>query len=180
MCLAAVWRIDCRDKGRAGRPGRVLHWAGWDGDAWTNVVVVGGVRRGGIRVCLGGTLPEVVYFSTTLARGAPSVCSGSNSGSTEPPGCCTFFFFWKARVIYSLPMTWTLLHLSFLRLLRHSCHNTTPSNLAPALGLWCQVLPRCHPTSEAMGQLAVNKRGYFFTLNKSGIDFSIGTWFLCI
>lgn len=61
------------------------------------MVVVGGVRRGGIRVCLGGTLPEVVYFSTTLARGAPSVCSGSNSGSTEPPGCCTFFFFLEGK-----------------------------------------------------------------------------------
>lgn len=102
-------------------------------------------------------------FSTnpfgTLARGASSVChSGSKSKQTQSPGALLLFPP-KAGVIYSPPMSGTLLHFSyFIKVLQntscHTFHLPLPASLAPALGLWCGVLLLSHSTMEAMGSLA--------------------------
>lgn len=112
-------------------------------------------------------------FSTnpfgTLARGTSQVChSGSKSKNTEYP--VPFFFFFPpltAGVIYSLPMSGTLLCFSYLiKVLQNMC-STEHTSLAPArVVVQSAASVALHSGGHGTDSLLVNKQGCSFALNK--------------
>lgn len=132
--MAAVWRIDCRTRGRAGRPVRGYC-----------------IRRLSSR----GVLAQIplepwreVHRQYVVAV-IPRIQSPPSAGSF-------LFFVFESKSYLQSACDMNFIAFYFFKIIQNTCctlHLPSPANLAPALGLRCQVLPLYHPTLEAVGQL---------------------------